>query len=1624
MISVKRPSVSSHPSAHHHHHHHHQPHHHHHHHKQHHQLHSLQNGASSAGSVTSASLVTTTSANNNRLIRSRNQLSTGSEQQQDGKHQPQTHWNPQAGGGGFVSNGGLGIGTFGGVAGGQVNRPTGAASWTGTGSGCSIITNGGSLYYSSSNGGYGVSTATVNPKIRDIYEFDSLFLLPACALTSDKALNLRKDLAAYDFDIKILEDSPRGSHNVWQSGNRDATVQKQSRPSSANRDRLHEQSVAHTLHWFACVGEDSVDNGRNAEELQKEREERIKQMKERQNEERQKKLEELKAQALAAQKFREQKEEERRRRMDDLRRRESDRRSQVEERRRAIVEADNERREYILRKNQEREQRMETKRRNDRGSIQFAFGSSTPRMIDTSDSGMCSSFWAHRRATSITNVAYTGAALTRRSSERELTDSASKKRATSASGLDRSTDDQRRMSSSMYEVFNWTSTSECPRKLTFSLAAGPGINIDDPPTAAEYQPAAARNYASGKEMNYQRTVNRRKTDLMPTIPSPRDSSRSSLGTHTPRTPGRAFSMTRLDQLAQPRRRNGEHISAILERERRQALELENLTRLSLSSSRSSPTGSGGNSKRMSRSMSQLAGSGAKYRNQSQDSNSGRSPGFGGGRKSSFHSSSMNSGSTSPMRRNDTSKSMSQLNTVGGTARITKTERLRQQYHHQQQQQLQSQLLVTNGLRSGEMTPTSLNTSRPGSAMSSSTTASGIVYRRTLPAQRKPRPASIAVTGVTASGLKEDKPPLPKTGSGASTGSGVTSASSKHRLSSAGSGSINTTPAKSASGMETPTKKPLSIHSAEKRSASVRGSTPKASSTPLQSPGPEKASRSLQDSLKKAADGGGKKAPASSEKPATTKTATVPKEEVVAVEAKPDAPAAPKAEEQVVEPEKVVVRDESSQQASLVEVDQSSFGQEEQPQQQQEEVVVPVQQEAPAPALPTESSEVPQQVEVAPVKVVPTPVVEQVVAEPQDVSEPKMLPEEETVEVINGGLTVDVAGGAADAMTASMIAKRITTEEEAKAALAERRRLAREEAERQAELERKRIEAEEQAERQRVLEEEERLRKLEEETIRLAEEQRRMEEERLQQAIEEARRRDEEERKRREEEARQKAEREEAERKAREEAERQRVEMAERLKKEEKEREERRKRVEAIMSRTRAKGTANSTPTKNNEDDKENAMSKSQIVLSSTPAALPTGTAMSASTISMTDSFIASEIRQEQAQQQQQQQQQHQSLEQAMESLSLSNNNNNNGNSSNSSSSSETLAHSSTINNTINNNNNNNGGSNIQFEKSVAEKESLLLLASSTAAGVTLVANNNLNNGSTSNGTGGAVVGSEATNGDSIVPTTNGKTEQQSPAMMASSNGSSATANSTSDLIIEDALMGQTNGHKNGTMDNVFAVNDTLKPQTTGPMGLNDFHIPTNGDHHRHRDDSRLPSLADPNAEPSAEQQHSSFESSGTASTVVTTETTIVSADDAAANSCSNADPLIDFASFSTSEVSQPGLVELAGAGSDANFNPLAPLDVHNNDNNNSINPFFSSNYDGDAASGDHRATEAILFDLTLDNTSNGGGTTNTSSSPFFTNNNNNTNTSPPNNNNNNSTPSSWLVSATSDGQENRDLSLL
>lgn len=157
-------------------------------------------------------------------------------------------------------------------------------------------------------------------------------------------------------------------------------------------------------------------------------------LREKQNEERQRKLEELKAQALAAQQFREMKEQERKKRLEELRVRENDRRQQVGERKRIIHEAERDRRESILKKNQEREIRLEMKRKGDRGSMVFAFGSSTPRMLEPADTG--GSFWGYRRATSTSNILFSELPLTRRSSEREL-DINSKKRATSAGGVER-----------------------------------------------------------------------------------------------------------------------------------------------------------------------------------------------------------------------------------------------------------------------------------------------------------------------------------------------------------------------------------------------------------------------------------------------------------------------------------------------------------------------------------------------------------------------------------------------------------------------------------------------------------------------------------------------------------------------------------------------------------------------------------------------------------------------------------------------------------------------------------------------------------------------------------------------------------------------------------------------------------------------------------------------------------------------------------------------------------------------------------------------------------------------------------------------------------------------------------
>lgn len=489
-------------------------------------------------------------------------------------------------------------------------------------------------------------------------------------------------------------------------------------------------------------------------------------------------------------------------------------------------------------------------------------------------------------------------------------------------------------------------------------------------------------------------------------------------------------MSRLDQLAQPRKRPTE-LSTLTEQQSQP---------LSASS--------------MSRSMSHLAASGGKS-----------------------------------LKRSDNSRSMGTLPGAVPVPRPTRAERLRRKAReHQNHQQ---------GIRSGEVTPNS--PSRPHSSMSqqsaSSVGSSNVNLRPRTSAPRRPRPASIAGTGVSITErhnlvsdtklTKDSKPPLPK---------------------------VHSTPKKSSTPKVTEAKKPT-----EKLVKNAKASpriTPKA--TPVQSPGAENA-------------------------PLIRECAG----EIIKHEGKEDAKLEDKQEEK-----KDQGTEKTQQEISAAEQGTEDLKKQvivEQPVSKQAKDETNLNQEAQetAKAIKKEDTK-------------------------SEKKETEAKSESNTEEQVD--------------MSASMIAKiRITTEEEAKAAIAERRRLAREQAEREAELERQRQEEEARLEAERLRAEEEEQQRLEEETLRLANAAREAEEQRLRLAIEEAKRREVEDRRRREEEARQKQEKEEAERKAREEEERQRIEMAERLKKEEEERIARRKRVEAIMIRTRGKNQSN-TPTKGEGGD--------------------------------------------------------------------------------------------------------------------------------------------------------------------------------------------------------------------------------------------------------------------------------------------------------------------------------------------------------------------------------------------------------------------------------------------------------
>lgn len=126
--------------------------------------------------------------------------------------------------------------------------------------------------------------------------------------------------------------------------------------------------------------------------------------------------------------------------MEEQRARENDKFAQVEERRKAIENAEKERRESLLRKNLEREEKIFAKKKSLQNSSHYAFGSCTPRMgyaltrTDSASGGdvMRSSTSSMMMSQSMYN------SNPRRSSERETSaGNSSYKRASSAHGLDK-----------------------------------------------------------------------------------------------------------------------------------------------------------------------------------------------------------------------------------------------------------------------------------------------------------------------------------------------------------------------------------------------------------------------------------------------------------------------------------------------------------------------------------------------------------------------------------------------------------------------------------------------------------------------------------------------------------------------------------------------------------------------------------------------------------------------------------------------------------------------------------------------------------------------------------------------------------------------------------------------------------------------------------------------------------------------------------------------------------------------------------------------------------------------------------------------------------------------------------
>ncbi|XP_067120387.1 MAP7 domain-containing protein 1-like isoform X2 [Centruroides vittatus] len=349
-----------------------------------------------------------------------------------------------------------------------------------------------------------------------------------------------------------------------------------SRPSSVNRVATNKECLEekndpegdsnYTTVTYQADGKESITLS------QKEKEDRIRQFREQQEEERQRRLYELQNATIQAQKHREQLEDERRKKIKELRIKEIERRQAVEERKRMIWEAEQERKEAILKRNLEREARIEARRNAQRNAMSYAFGSSTPRSFDLDLVALGSSRLASQGSIVLSassshqidekehdskkflksncldrkpeDNTYHAEEFIQDTIQTQATNSDSFAQLTNESEVknrnfsDAISDDKDYITMSKINDLSLSLKKQCHPYSLGSLI-GSGAVVGDDPMSRSMISLSSTSRA------------RRKTDLMPVMPRDQIISRS-------RSPGnhgkRAVSMTRLDQLAQPRRR--------------------------------------------------------------------------------------------------------------------------------------------------------------------------------------------------------------------------------------------------------------------------------------------------------------------------------------------------------------------------------------------------------------------------------------------------------------------------------------------------------------------------------------------------------------------------------------------------------------------------------------------------------------------------------------------------------------------------------------------------------------------------------------------------------------------------------------------------------------------------------------------------------------------------------------------------------------------------------------------------------------------------------------------------------------------------------------------------------------